>query len=174
MQNCECGGLFKDTVQTEFDFSSFAGMPVKLTDAPAIQCSKCGRQTLRGTTINFVMDLLFPMVTSAPKLLTADQARFLRKRMRLTQQALAGKMGIARETVAKWECGDSDSRISQGHDLMLRAISSAHAAYIGQGLPKADIFNALKEVHEAPLSVPPPFVIEKILAKMRSGEPLMR
>ena len=59
-----------------------------------------------------------------PERLPGDHARFLRKHMRLSQKALAERMGCVRETVAKWEIGEAV--ISPQQDMLLRSIATAY------------------------------------------------
>ncbi len=120
---CGCGGVLRAARLDRFDFTPLAGIPVSLTGAPGLRCSKCGGATLEGEVVNSVMHGLALLVAREPERLSSDRARFLRKYLRLTQQALAERMGIARETVADWERGEN--AISPQHDLMLRAISVA-------------------------------------------------
>lgn len=117
---CECGGELKIEKLDQFDFSPLAGLPVKLVGVPGFRCGGCERTTLPGTIINSVMRRLPTLIVRQPFRLHADQARFLRKCLRLTQQELADRMGIARETVADWERGKNV--VSAQHDLNLRAL----------------------------------------------------
>lgn len=117
---CGCGGALRAARLDRFDFTPLAGLPVSLIGAPGLRCSKCGGATLEGEVISSVMHGLALLIARETERLSSDRARFLRKYLRLTQQALAERMGIARETVADWERGENV--ISPQHDLMLRAI----------------------------------------------------
>lgn len=39
----------------------------------------------------------------------ADNLSMLRRKNRLSQEEVAGRIGVSRQTVAKWECGVSQS-----------------------------------------------------------------
>jgi DNA-binding transcriptional regulator YiaG len=158
---CECGGTLKPAKLDTFDFSPLAGIPVILVGVPGLRCQKCKRVTLEGEVINRAIHDLVTQIVKLPDRLLPAHARFLRKHLRLTQQALAERMGIARETVADWERGQSP--ISAQHDLMLRAIVIAHLM-LGRGrAPKRrDIVEAIgaARIHDPPKgAVPPPLRI---------------
>lgn len=118
---CECGGTLQETLLDTFDFSALAGLPVILCEVPGLRCAACGGQSLPGSIIDFTLDHLAAETVRSPHRLSAQQARYLRKHLALSQKALAERMGIYRETVAKWECGDSE--ISPQHDYILRGLT---------------------------------------------------
>ena len=57
-----------------------------------------------------------------------ENIQFLRKRRRVSQEALAEQLGVSRQTVAKWEAGESApdlemaSRLSQAFDVDLESL----------------------------------------------------
>jgi transcriptional regulator with XRE-family HTH domain len=122
---CECGGTFKPTKLSNFDFSRHSGIPSFLDGAPGWKCSSCGREILRGEVINASLFFIAMDIVAMPHRLSADLARYLRRSMQITQQELADRMGIARETVASWE--SSLKEISPQHDLILRVLMLNHA-----------------------------------------------
>ncbi len=118
---CECGGTLRETILPSYDFSAYAGLPVVLEDVPGLRCDACGGETLPGGVIDFTLDHLAAEIVRSPERLDGPRARYLRKHLGLSQKALAERMGIYRETVAKWECGESE--ISPQHDYILRGLS---------------------------------------------------
>jgi DNA-binding transcriptional regulator YiaG len=158
---CDCGGTLKATKLDRFDFSPLAGVPATLLGAPGFRCGKCRRATLDGAVINRAMYDLAAAIAKQQSRLVPDHARFLRKHLRLTQQELADRMGIARETVADWERGQSP--ISAQHDLMLRAIVIAQLMHRAATAPKRrEVIEAIgaARVEEPPKgAVPSPLVI---------------
>jgi DNA-binding transcriptional regulator YiaG len=164
---CECGGTLKPVKLDSFDFSTIAGLPCTLQAVPGLRCSSCKRETLDGEVINQALRLIVHDIVRMPQLLPGSHARFLRRNLRLSQQELADRMGINRVTVAKWESGAEP--ISAQHDLMLRSLVVS-SVMREQPKPKAV---ELKELAEAiggvrqQTSVPPPFVIEDCLSKLR-------
>jgi DNA-binding transcriptional regulator YiaG len=161
---CECGGTLQETLLASYDFSPFAGLPVVLADVPGYRCDTCGGEALPGSVIDFTLDYLAAEIVRSPERLSGDQARYLRKHLGLSQKALAERMGIYRETVAKWECGESE--ISPQHDYILRGLAILHL----KGF--ADLWDELSSVR----TVPPrsqraaPLRIKEISQRMRDSE----
>ncbi len=122
---CECGGTFKPVTLRRFDFSRYAGLPSFLDGAPGWRCGSCQREMLHGQVVNASLFFIAMDIVGFPHRLTAGFARYLRRSMQITQQELADRMGIARETVASWE--SSLKEISPQHDLILRVLMSNHA-----------------------------------------------
>jgi transcriptional regulator with XRE-family HTH domain len=118
---CECGGTLKLTTLSNFDFARYSGIPAFLDGAPGWKCSSCGREILTGEVINASLFFIAMHVTALPHRLPAELARYLRRSMQITQQELADRMGIARETVAGWESNLKE--ISPQHDLILRVLT---------------------------------------------------
>jgi DNA-binding transcriptional regulator YiaG len=168
---CECGGTLREATLKEFDFSAFAGFPVLLRDVPGLRCSKCKRGTIPGDLINDVLHQLAVEITKLPQRLMPQHARFLRKHLRLSQKELAKKMGIVRETVAKWECGDA--QISPQQDFVLRAIAIAHLMKVAPQPPKpSDVVSAISGVRRGAIesddAMPSPLIINEFLSAHRS------
>jgi transcriptional regulator with XRE-family HTH domain len=122
---CECGGTFKPVTLRSFDFTRYSGLPSFLDGAPGWRCDACQREMLHGQVINASLFFIAMDIVGLPHRLTAGFARYLRRSMQITQQELADRMGIARETVASWESGLKE--ISPQHDLILRVLMSNHA-----------------------------------------------
>jgi DNA-binding transcriptional regulator YiaG len=117
---CHCGGTLRYGHLSNFDFSSFVGVPVRLTSVPGYTCDQCGAHTLEGALINDLERVLALVITQKPWLVSSQEARFMRRHLGLTQDKLAERLGVARETVARWETGSE--RISPHHDLNLRTV----------------------------------------------------
>lgn len=166
---CECGGVLKHATLSSFDFTPFAGIPTKLVQVPGLRCSGCKRTTLEGGLTNLALRLLALAVARHRSRLTPDEARYLRKYLRLTQQALSQRMGVARETVADWERGEN--AISPQHDLILRAFVIAELARTPGGSPKkrevVEAISAARLTDPPKGAVPPAFVIDSFLKKTR-------
>lgn len=140
---CECGGVLKPVKLNNFDFSRHAGIPSFLDGAPGWKCSSCGREILRGDVINASLVFIAMEVVALPHRLPGDLARYLRRSMQITQQELADRMGIARETVASWESHSKE--ISPQHDLILRVLVVNHARGSG-ALPAKVLVSIANEV----------------------------
>ncbi len=122
---CECGGTFKRVTLTNFDFSRYSGLPSFLDGVPGWKCGSCGREMLLGQAINISLFFIAMHIVRSPGRLMPGFARYLRRLMQITQQELADRMGVARETVASWE--SSLKEISPQHDLILRVLILNHA-----------------------------------------------
>lgn len=144
---CECGGTLKQATLRGYDFSADAGLPVTLARVPGWRCTRCGGETLDGQAIGAALRALALAIVRQPERLTADEARYLRKFLDATQRELASRMGIIRETVAAWECGQTE--LSPQHDYILRTLVVMQV--FSELPPKsiADAAGALTSVHTA-------------------------
>jgi len=170
---CECGGSLRPTTLHDFDFSAYAGLPVRVLGAPGLECSKCEGETLEGEVIDKILEKLALVIMRKDHQLSSLEMKFLRKRMRLTQAKLAEKLGIVRETLADWERGAST--ISPQYDFMVRAIFASHLMHSSdKQLSKsvADVVaQSIQSVRREPaLPVPAPYIIDQALGRMRNND----
>jgi transcriptional regulator with XRE-family HTH domain len=98
---------------------------------------------LHGQVINAALFFIAMGIVGLPHRLSAGFARHLRRSMQITQQELADRMGIARETVASWESGLKE--ISPQHDLILRVLMANHARG-SEALPNRVVVDIANEV----------------------------
>jgi transcriptional regulator with XRE-family HTH domain len=169
---CECGGALKPTKLSNFDFSRYSGIPSFLDGAPGWKCGSCEREILSGEVINASLFFIAMHIVTLPHRLPANLARYLRHSMQITQQELADRMGIARETAASWESNLKE--ISPQHDLILRVLLLNHARGSG-ALPTkvvVDIANTVMATllsvksEPAPRKAPDPRVTESDFKKL--------
>jgi transcriptional regulator with XRE-family HTH domain len=165
---CDCGGALRRVRLKAFDFTPLAGIPSELRKVPGLRCGDCGYETVPGFVINGSLEVLALAVAQYDHRLTKELAIFLRKRLRITQQELADRMGISRETVAKWECGRNE--ISASHDMILRTLVVGSLAASLWGEPMRKAVSAFAHVRTEPPVTPPPFVLEKELESLRATE----
>lgn len=166
---CTCGGELKKAKLANFDFTAYSGLPARLVDAPGLRCTKCSGETLDGQTIEDALMALTGAVLELQHRLDAEHARFLRKRLGMTQKELAARMGVRRETVAEWE---TSKDISPEHDYILRAIAYQHLVKERPALAAWDDWREpLEAVRKGPRPArrPAPFVIDEGLRKMRAA-----
>ena len=157
---CECGGSYRHVTLPSYDFSGFAGLPVELRGAPGLRCDACGKVALDGEIINAALLLLTQKILGLQRVLSPEEAKFLRKRLQLSQKALAERMRIQRETVAAWECGQKP--LSPQHDYILRGLHFAAQLPAGVAPFPHDLMEqALGRVHVAAKTPPKeePFII---------------
>lgn len=169
---CECGGELQSATLRDFDFSAYAGLPVKIVEVPGLRCSNCKGETLDGEVINAILERLSLEIIRMNRRLGPLEMKFLRKRMRLTQAKLAEQMGIVRETLADWERGAST--ISPQYDLLLRAIFSAHLMNTSDKQSLGSVVDvvarSIQSVRQSPaVLLPAPYIIEEALMQMRSS-----
>lgn len=165
--NCECGGSYSHVTLPSYDFSGFAGLPVELRGAPGLRCDACGSAALDGQIISAALLLLTQQILRLQRVLSPEEAKFLRKRLQLSQKALAERMHIQRETVAAWECGQKP--LSPQHDYILRGLHFAAQLPAGAAPFSHDLMaEALGRVHVAdktPLKTEP-FIIAAELDRL--------
>jgi DNA-binding transcriptional regulator YiaG len=91
---------------------------------PGLRCASCGAETVESATFERLRTAVARVVLSQPQILSAAEARFVRKAaLGLTQDQLAKRMGIHAVTVADWERGER--LLSKEHDYELRGIALA-------------------------------------------------
>jgi DNA-binding XRE family transcriptional regulator len=154
---CECGGDLQATKLASYDFTAIAGLPSELRNVRGLRCPACGATVLEGRLINTALNILTCKLVRQPARLTQDHARFVRRWLGLSQQALADKMGIDRVTVARWE---SSGEISLQNDLVLRGMALANFVQRGRRVDPAALVDAMSSVHRtvAP-AAPAPLVV---------------
>ncbi|HNN94411.1 MAG TPA: hypothetical protein PKI03_19170 [Pseudomonadota bacterium] len=165
---CECGGTYRRVKLERYDFSGFAGLPVELHGAPGLRCNRCDGVMIEGEIINAALLFLAQQILRLPRVLFPKEATFLRKRLQLSQKALAERMHIQRETVAAWECGQKP--LSPQHDYILRGLHfGAHLPIGVEPLPQDVLEEALGRVHTAQKipRKPAPFIIAAELNRLR-------
>jgi putative zinc finger/helix-turn-helix YgiT family protein len=117
---CDCGGTLREVVLDEFDFTPYAGVPSKLVHVRGVRCDKCGYETVHGREMEQAFLALAAQLEEAPERLNGPAAAFLRRRLDMTQKELSARMGMARESVARWE--RSKAPPSTSSDYILRGV----------------------------------------------------
>jgi transcriptional regulator with XRE-family HTH domain len=172
---CECGGELRPARLTNYDFSAEAGYPVTIREVRGLRCTECGGETLDGRTIEAALDAVALEIARLQTRLSARAARYLRKYLGLTQRELAKRMERARETVAAWECGQTD--ISPQHDLVLRTLAAVRLFNRGP-LTSAELASMLEVRARRPGRKRPKIEIENLPRLMRAqddvGGPVVR
>ena len=174
---CHCGGTLRYGELNDFDFSPYVGVPVHLRTVPGYTCDQCNGHTLDGTLINDVEQVLALAITQKPFLVSSQEAKFLRKHLGLTQDKLAERLGVVRETVARWETGES---ISPPNDFILRTVVIASFGADGPKVLRPvptgivnEAINTLTSVRKAspePGVELDPHLVQTLLDKLRSGD----
>jgi transcriptional regulator with XRE-family HTH domain len=132
---------------------------VQLIDEPGLQCEKCGSVMVTGE----LLATLIPMLAAAMAQISdlgADEARFLRKTLDLTQQELAERLQISRATIARWE-DERDGGLRGADSYALRALVGTHFLDINPDIAR-QIFASLKATPKA--SPPPSYILDGLEA----------
>jgi transcriptional regulator with XRE-family HTH domain len=149
---CECGGTLRPVTLEKYDFSDYVGFKVMLHGIPGLRCDKCRGETIIGGVVNAALNLTLMKIFEHPGRLRADEAKFLRRNLGITQEELATRMGINRVTVAKWECGDEP--ISPQHDYVLRGTALAGFAAL-HSIPRETADKIIRSVFNGVRTLPP-------------------
>ena len=104
MKCIECGTQTNDRL---LDRELMVELPyrVVLRDSPAAVCPKCGEEYvgIQSPTETFLG--LAQWIAKRPGRLHCSEVRFIRNALAWTQEQLGRKLGVAPETVSRWENG---------------------------------------------------------------------
>lgn len=120
---CSCGGRLRTTTIREVELAPLFGLRgIFKGSVPGLRCDTCKAETFEAHTIDQMLVALALAVLSQARILTGEEARFLRKAvLGLTQETLAKRMGINSITIADWE--RAERPLSKEHDYELRGIA---------------------------------------------------
>lgn len=123
LPECSCGGRLRKVNLDKVELAPFFGLRGVLEGPiPGFRCGSCKLETLSGRSIDRMLIAVALSVMSQQRILTTEEARFLRKAvLGMTQTALAKHMGINPTTVADWERGERP--LSKEHDYELRGVA---------------------------------------------------
>jgi len=103
IQKCtECGGAMAST-REDRPYSKLPG--VLLCGVEVLRCPKCGESEVVIPKPNQLGDLLAQHLIEKRDRLVGAEIRFLRAHLNLSGVELARRMGVAPETVSRWENG---------------------------------------------------------------------
>lgn len=162
--HCEaCSGVLEQALLPSYDFSAYTGVTIIVRNVPGYRCATCQKETVPGGVLHMVFRALLIEIAKVRRRLSASEARLFRRMMNVTQQELATRMAISRETVAKWECGDSE--ISPQHDYILRIMLLTGMMQVDPTLLPAKLLNQLltemQSARIAPPEATPPIDLEQ-------------
>jgi len=156
---CSCGGILRQTTAKKVDLEPLFGLKGDLVGAVhALRCSQCGSMTYEAATFARMLGVVARCVLEQPRILTADEARFVRKAvLGFTQDRLARRMGIHKITVADWERGER--ALSKEHDYELRGIAVARLLSQRSDMDRGEreaLTRSAEEILSAPRTEAPP------------------
>ena len=130
LPKCPCGGRFHEEIVDELDLSEQMGVSCVAKKVPIQRCDRCGDEALGGNMVNWAVRNIAVQMMLLPVTLDGMAARFLRKMLPASQKDLAKRLGIARETIVRWEAGKAP--LSPQQDLMLRMMAFASLSGLSQ------------------------------------------
>ena len=142
MECRECGGEASAHLG-DFDYSEATGLPVRLVGVTLIRCGACGAESVRIPKLARLHALIAGTLILKEGLLAPAEFRFLRKWLGLSGAAFARRMGVAAETISRWENGKM--AIAAPADRALRlmvACEEPRTHYSAESLDRAGSENA--------------------------------
>ena len=101
------------------------GLPhVELHGVEVERCEGCGNEEVAIPRIGQLHNVLAGIMVKQPRMLAPVEIRFLRKHVGLSTAEFAEMMGVARETVSRWETGAQP--MGAVADRLLRVIVLSH------------------------------------------------
>ena len=107
---CNDGNLRKKNRDQSFNYK---GRELIIPNYSVYVCDKCNEEFVDEKTINAAEKKLRDFHRKVDNLLTSDEIIAIRKKLKLTQEKLAEKLGISRITIARYESGQLTQDKSQ-------------------------------------------------------------
>lgn len=118
---CRIGDVKEQTAPYRY---GAGGLPnVVLLGVTTGRCVNCGVETMTLPRISQLHRVLAAALATKATHLTPNEARFLRKYLGFSTTELAGIMGIAPETISRWESAKSAQPIGGTSERLLRLIA---------------------------------------------------
>lgn len=115
--SCAQGKLERKEIEETFEYK---GQRLSIPYYPIFHCSNCEEEFVGEDTIDTVEKRIRDFQRRVDNLLTSDEIVSIRKRLRLTQEKFADKLGISRPTVARYENGQLTQ--SKSLDIHIRLL----------------------------------------------------
>jgi putative zinc finger/helix-turn-helix YgiT family protein len=125
MRKCyECGGEMTTDKNAVIRYD-MAGLPhVQLHGVTIERCPKCGEETIVIPRLEQLHRALAHAFITQPRMIAPVEIKFLRKHMGFSSADFALRMGVARETVSRWEAGAQS--MGAVADRLLRLLVITH------------------------------------------------
>lgn len=106
--NCPNGhGKMEEKNLAQYEAADILGMrSVTIKNLPAFVCLSCEERIIAGEVLEKVHANLLFLVLTSEYVLSAEEVRFVRKALQLSQAELADRLGVHRTTVTRWEIGE--------------------------------------------------------------------
>lgn len=120
----DCGGQIV-TEERAVRRYVIGGLPhVELHGVEVTRCSGCGKEGIAVPRIGQLHRVLAQAFVTQPCMIAPVETRFLRKHIGLSTADFAQRMGVARETVSRWETGSHP--MGAVADRLLRLLVLTH------------------------------------------------
>lgn len=121
METCySCGENLKVIKDQPYKYDE-SGLDVILLGIPQYVCDSCGEKYVALPNIQKLHRCIGRLICEKRKaLLKSEEIKFLRKDLQLKAKELALTLGIAPQTLSRWENGKKP--IGEAHDRLLRSI----------------------------------------------------
>jgi putative transcriptional regulator len=120
----ECGGQMT-TERNAVRRYDIGGLPhVVLQGVEVSRCQKCGKEEVAIPRMGQLHHVIAMCLVKQPRMLAPVEIRFLRKHTGYSTGEFAQVMGVARETVSRWETGGKP--MSPVADRLLRVVVLTH------------------------------------------------
>lgn len=125
MRKCDDCGRPVTTEPNAVRRYDIGGLPhVELHGVEVTRCPACGKEGIAIPRIGQLHRVLAEAFVTQRRMLAPVEMRFLRKHIGLSRADFAQRMGVARETVSRWETGAV--RMGALADRLLRLLVVAH------------------------------------------------
>jgi YgiT-type zinc finger domain-containing protein len=118
---CSNCGATTPVVRGDYDFHESGLDYVVLNNIEMVSCESCGNIDPIIRNPKRLMEQLLIGVASSPFRLEGQDVRFIRKQLKLTQEAFGRLLHADKTTVSKWE-NDAD-QIGEQSDLLIRSVA---------------------------------------------------
>ena len=120
----ECGGPVR-VARNAVRRYDLGGLPhVELHGVEVSRCESCGAESIAIPRMGQLHRTLAQVFVTQPRMLAPAEIRFLRKHLGLSGSDFAQRMGVARETVSRWETGATP--MGAVADRLLRLLVVTH------------------------------------------------
>lgn len=104
-EQCKCGGAYQVVRIPEYDLTSVVGLPCILRRPRVRRCQACGHVLIPGTLVTRAMRKLWMSILEPGHVIDAQEVRYLREQLLLSQEQLAEALDLRVSTVQAWESG---------------------------------------------------------------------
>ena len=121
MDVCSNCGAAAPMIRGDYDFRESGLDYVVLNNIEQVRCESCGNIDPFIRNPKRLLERLIVGVASKPGRLEGQDVRFIRKQLKMTQEAFGRLFHVDKTTVSKWE-NDADA-IGEQSDLLIRSVA---------------------------------------------------